>query len=199
MTTVRERGARATPTAGTVPRAALCGLLCLAVGAFAAGASAAGAVVPGERAPAFTLPGRDGAPLSLADYRGEVVYLDFWASWCAPCLQSFPWMDAVADRYRARGLRVVAIALDGDRAAAERFLAETPVGFDVAFDPRGESAEAYALIGMPSSFVVGRDGRVTHAHAGFRKRDAAALEAAIERALADGGSGGDGRLAGGAE
>ena len=139
---------------------------------------------PGAIAPAFALDGPDGTTVRLEDLRGDVVYVDFWASWCPPCLQSFPWMNAVAERFRAEGLRVVAINLDGDREAAERFLADVRADFDVAFDPDGTSAEAYGLLGMPSSYVVGRDGRVTFAHVGFRRKDAPELEAAIERALA---------------
>jgi len=138
---------------------------------------------PGAMAPAFTLAGPDGASVRLEELRGDVVYVDFWASWCAPCLQSFPWMNGVAERFRADGLRVVAINLDEDREAAERFLADVRADFDIAFDPDGGSAEAYGLLGMPSSYVIGRDGRVAHAHVGFRRKDAPALEAAIAEAL----------------
>ena len=151
-------------------------------GAGSANAGSAGAA--SDLAPAFSLPGPDGASVRLADYRGDVVYVDFWASWCPPCLQSFPWMNDVATRLAADGLHVVAINLDADRDAAERFLAGTRADVDVAFDPDGATAEAYGLIGMPSSYVIGRDGRVVHAHVGFRHKDVPALEAAIARALA---------------
>ena len=96
-------------------------------------------------APSFELPARDGAALRLEDLRGEVVYLDFWASWCPPCLRSFPWMDALAERHAEAGLRVVAVNLDADRAAATGFLDGRDAGFDIAFDPEGRVAEAYEL------------------------------------------------------
>ena len=137
-------------------------------------------------APSFELPARDGAALRLEDLRGEVVYLDFWASWCPPCLRSFPWMDALAERHAEAGLRVVAVNLDADRAAATGFLDGRDAGFDIAFDPEGRVAEAYDLRGMPSSYVIDRDGRVAHAHVGFRAKDAAAMEAVIVRVLAEG-------------
>ena len=136
-------------------------------------------------APPFALPGTDGVAVRLADRRGEVVYVDFWASWCPPCLQSFPWMDALAERFAADGLRVVAINLDADRDAAARFLADADPGFDIAFDPAGDSAEAFGLIGMPSSYVIDRDGRVAYAHVGFRRKDAPAIEAAVAAVLAE--------------
>ena len=148
-----------------------------------AGASEAAAARPG--APHFELPALDGTALRLDALRGEVVYLDFWASWCPPCLRSFPWMNALAERHREAGLRVVAVNLDSEREAALRFLAETGANFDIVFDPEGESAEAYGLRGMPSSYVIDRDGRVAHAHVGFRSKDAARVEAVISRVLAE--------------
>ncbi|MHB8475948.1 MAG: TlpA disulfide reductase family protein [Steroidobacteraceae bacterium] len=78
------------------------------------------------------------AAVDLAEFRGNVVYLDFWASWCAPCRQSFPWMQTMQDAYGAQGLRVVAVNVDQYRADAERFLAKFHPNFDVRFDPLGE-------------------------------------------------------------
>ena len=167
--------------------ALVCALLLLPTSpAAATSRSASEAIAARPPAPSFELPARDGTTLRLEDLRGEVVYLDFWASWCPPCLRSFPWMDALAERHAEAGLRVVAINLDADRAAATRFLDDQDAGFDIAFDPEGRVAEAYDLRGMPSSYVIDRDGRVARAHVGFRAKEAAAMEAAILRVLGEG-------------
>ena len=103
----------------------------------------------------------------LAQYRGKVVYLDFWASWCKPCRHSFPWMNAMQQKYGADGLVIVAVNLDEQHADAEKFLKETPADFTVIYDPEGKLAEQYGIYGMPSSFVIGRDGQVLQKHQGF--------------------------------
>jgi|GEM_PF-71097 len=133
-------------------------------------------------APAFELPGPTGA-VSLEALRGQVVYVDFWASWCVPCRRSFPWMNALHDRYADDGLRIVAINLDEDREAAETFLRQTQPRFTIAWDPSAASAERFGLIGMPSSWLIDAQGRVIGSHVGFRARDTAALEAQIAAAL----------------
>src|ERR1700678_2968999 len=99
------------------------------------------------------MPARAAASLDLASFRGRVVYLDFWASWCGPCKQSFPWMETMKRTYAGQGLEVIAVDLDGDRADADRFLAQFHPTFDVRFDPEGELAEAYKVQGMPSSVL----------------------------------------------
>lgn len=130
-------------------------------------------------------PAGDGAAFDVSRYAGKVVYLDFWASWCGPCVQSFPWMQSISDRYGPRGLSVVAINLDKSRAAADKFLARSPVRFDLYFDPQGRFAERYQVSGMPNSFLLDRQGRVIHRHVGFLPADQAALEARIQEALKD--------------
>lgn len=140
------------------------------------------AIEAGEPAPAIELAGTDG-PVSLAAYRGRWVWLDFWASWCGPCRQSFPWMNALQARHATAGLQVLAVNLDRDRADADRFLAQQPAGFAVAFDPSGSVARRYALRGMPSSVLIGPDGRVRWTHQGFRAVDQAGLAQRIADAL----------------
>ncbi|HYF60480.1 MAG TPA: TlpA disulfide reductase family protein [Burkholderiaceae bacterium] len=141
------------------------------------------APVAGDPVPAIELATDDGA-LALAAQRGKVVLLDFWASWCAPCRRSFPWMNALHERYGPQGLVVLAVNVDARGADARRFLAETPASFRVAWDPAGEAARRFAIRAMPSSVLVGADGRVLSVHAGFRDGDADALEARIRDALA---------------
>lgn len=150
-------------------------------------AGAAPASVPGEPAPAFSLPGNGGA-VSLEAYRGKFVYLDFWASWCAPCKRSFPWMGELQRRYADKGLVVVAINVDASRADAERFLAGTPAAFTVAFDPSGATPKNYAIKGMPSSVLVDPSGRIVFRHAGFTGDTPRELDAKISAALGNGGA-----------
>jgi cytochrome c biogenesis protein CcmG, thiol:disulfide interchange protein DsbE len=147
-----------------------------------AGAVPAQAAAEGGAAPDFALAGR-GAPVSLAAYRGKLVYLDFWASWCGPCKRSFPWMGELQKRYGAAGLQVVAINVDTSRDDAERFLAATPAGFVVAFDPAGATPATYAIKGMPSSILIDANGQVVHVHTGFNADTPAQVERQIERAL----------------
>jgi cytochrome c biogenesis protein CcmG, thiol:disulfide interchange protein DsbE len=122
--------------------------------------------------------------LNALNGKGKVLYVDFWASWCGPCKQSFPWMNEMQAKYAARGLEVVAINVDAKAADAERFLQTTPGKFTVAFDAKGVTPKQFAVKAMPTSYLVGRDGKVLLVHAGFRDADRAALEAAMVSALA---------------
>ncbi|MEE9320875.1 MAG: TlpA disulfide reductase family protein [Granulosicoccus sp.] len=129
-------------------------------------------------APAIDLPGLT-ERINLEDYRGQVVYVDFWASWCTPCRQSFPWMNDLQESYAEDGLRVLAISLDSDSDDAADFLAATQPVFDIAFDETGKTAEDYKVRGMPSSYVIDRNGKIAFAHIGFRKKDIAVIESGI--------------------
>jgi cytochrome c biogenesis protein CcmG, thiol:disulfide interchange protein DsbE len=149
----------------------------------AAALSPAQAAAPGAAAPAFNLEGRSG-PVSLAAYKGKYVYLDFWASWCGPCKRSFPWMGELQKRYGPAGLQVVAINVDAARADAQRFLAENPADFVIAYDAEGAVAKQYAIKGMPSSVLIGPDGKIVHVHAGFNDETARSVDAGIKAALA---------------
>ncbi|HSC46960.1 MAG TPA: TlpA disulfide reductase family protein [Gammaproteobacteria bacterium] len=121
--------------------------------------------------------------LDLSQYRGKVVYLDFWASWCKPCRQSFPWMNRMQDKYGDQGLVIIAVDEDEDRADADRFLKELPAKFQVLYDSQGKLAEEYKLIGMPSSFIIDRAGAVHSRHAGFHESSPAEYEAEIQSLL----------------
>ena len=135
-----------------------------------------------EAAPDFRLDGLDGE-VSLADNRGKVVYLDFWASWCAPCRKSFPWMNELKQRFGSRGLKIIAINLDKERKDSKAFLAATQPDFTIAFDPEGKTAEQYDVQGMPSSYLIDRNGMLHHSHIGFRANDIAKMESQIETLL----------------
>jgi len=150
--------------------------------AAALGASSASALEKGAPAPQFDLQGLDGA-VKLAKLQGKVVYVDFWASWCGPCRQSFPWMNEMQAKYGARGLQVVGVNVDANNADARQFLASTPARFTIGFDPQGATPRSYGIKGMPSSVLIGPDGKVLLEHSGFRDADRAELESKIQSAL----------------
>ena len=140
------------------------------------------AVESGQVAPAFELNGRS-TVIKLSDYRGKTVYLDFWASWCGPCKQSIPWMNEMHTRYGDKGLQVVGINVDQRESDATTFLRGTPVIFEVAFDHGGITPKAYAIKGMPTSVLIGPDGKVLSVHSGFHPQDRSAREKQIKEAL----------------
>lgn len=137
----------------------------------------------GLAAPPFSLLDERGVQVGLEQYRGKVVYLDFWASWCGPCRQSFPWMNSMQATYRDRGLHIVAINVDAKAVDAKKFLAETPAQFEVLYDGAGKTPRAYGVKGMPSSYLIDRQGRIVSVHNGFTSAKAAELEAQLKQLL----------------
>ncbi len=142
----------------------------------------AGAVEVGAVAPDFSLSGANGA-VKLSDFKGKAVYLDFWASWCGPCKQSFPWMSDMQARYGNQGLQVIAVNLDKKQSDANAFLKQFSVLFDVVFDAQGQSPQAYDIKTMPTSVLIGKDGRVLMVHGGFKDDQRQSLEEYIKAAL----------------
>ncbi len=116
----------------------------------------------------------------LSDLKGQVVYLDFWASWCVPCRKSFPFMQQMQQKYRNQGLKIIAVNLDKEQKLADIFLKKFDVSFTIGFDKVGDSASAYQLQGMPSTYLIGRDGKLYGSHIGFREKDRGKLEHAIQ-------------------
>jgi thiol-disulfide isomerase/thioredoxin len=131
------------------------------------------------RAPKFSLPGRSQQIVTLDSLDAKVVLVDFWASWCVPCRQSFPWLNALREKYGAKGFVAIAVNVDKDRAAAEKFLAANPASFTIAFDPAGKTAEAFHVSAMPSSYLIARDGTILIRHQGFDPKKTADLETRI--------------------
>ncbi len=124
-----------------------------------------------------------GVKASLSQYKGQVVWLDFWASWCAPCRASFPWLNEMQRRYGPRGFKVIAINLDENSSDAEQFLKALPADFQVFFDPAGKAPEAFDIKGMPTSVLIDRQGNIHMFHVGFRKAQEAELERQIRQTL----------------
>lgn len=123
------------------------------------------------------------AELDLKGLRGHVVYVDFWASWCTPCRQSFPWMKALESAYGSRGLSVVAVDLDHDHSDAQRFLRAFQPNFPIIFDPAGTLARRFNVAAMPTSVVIDRTGKIRYEHAGFLLKDRAEYERQIRGLL----------------
>src|SRR5277367_6815965 len=119
---------------------------------------AAGAAEIGKPAPDAVLRGSDGAEQKLSSLRGKVVYLDFWASWCIPCRQSFPWMNDMQKKFAGQDVVILAVNLDAKTADVDAFLARYPASFRLAFDTEGASAKQFGVKAMPTSFLIGRDG-----------------------------------------
>ena len=121
-------------------------------------------------APSVALHLADGTMVTAASYKGKVLLIDFWASWCVPCKTSFPALDGLYQQYRDRGLRVVAVNLDERPQDADAFLALHPHVMPVAFDARGDSAKAFGVRGMPSSVLIDRAGNIRFTHMGYSAR-----------------------------
>jgi thioredoxin-like negative regulator of GroEL len=121
----------------------------------------------------------DMAPLDLARHRGQVVIVDFWASWCKPCRQSIPWLNTMRARYGSQGLTIIGVNVDAERRDADRFLRDVPIEFENVFDPRGDLATQFKVQGMPSSYVFDRNGKLVETHLGFRDAKKAENEAAL--------------------
>ncbi|NNF40830.1 MAG: TlpA family protein disulfide reductase [Woeseiaceae bacterium] len=121
--------------------------------------------------------------LDISAYRGKVVVLDFWASWCVPCRRSFPWLNAMQQKYADDGLVIVGVNVDQAPESAAAFLADYPATFQIAYDQQGRLAKEYDVQGMPSSFVIGRDGKRKAEHLGFKVKRQDEYEAAIVAAL----------------
>ena len=152
-------------------------------------ASSAQASVPvreGSTAPGFRLPllsPATGQQISLQAQRGKLVYVDFWASWCAPCRVSFPVLEKLRGEFRHRGFEVIAISVDEEANDAREFLRRFPVSYPVAHDPAGDTPARYGPLGMPTGYLVDPQGNVIAVHQGFRSSDEQLLRAMITRAL----------------
>lgn len=122
-------------------------------------------------------------PFDLKQYKGKVVILDFWASWCVPCRRSFPWLNEMQAKYASEGLVVIGVNLDNDAAEALLFLDEFSPEFTIVYDTDKKLAHEYDVIAMPSSYVIARDGTIHERHLGYKVKLQADYEAVIVTAL----------------
>lgn len=128
-------------------------------------------------------PERKGVPPQLQQFAGKVVYVDFWASWCTPCAESFPWLNTLQQKFGDR-LLVVGVNVDENAKDADRFLKRHPARFAILRDPQGHIAAHYDIPGMPTSLILDEKGALVHLHSGFRGADVGEYETAIAQALA---------------
>ena len=142
-------------------------------------------ITSAQKAPGFSLPGQN-QTVQLSKYKGKVVYLDFWASWCDPCKRSFPWMNELQTIYGENGFKIIAVNLDESTKDAYEFLNKMPANFDIAFDKIGKTAEAYNLKAMPSSFLIDRNGNLVHKSLGYRAEEKKILEKKIKQLVGKG-------------
>ena len=125
------------------------------------------------------------AALDLSEYQGEVVVLDFWASWCGPCRRSFPWLNEMHTKYEQDGLVVIGVNLDAKPEDAADFLDDYPAEFKIHFDTDATLATEYGVEAMPSSFVIDRDGEIRASHRGFKVKEQDEYEAILVEALGE--------------
>ncbi len=122
----------------------------------------------GEPAPDFTLKSNQDANLRLSEYRGQVVLLNFWASWCGPCRQEMPLLDDIHEKYSPLGFTVLGVNVDKDISLANETLEDIPVDFPVLYDPTGKVSEAYDVTAMPTTVIIDRDGNMRFLHRGYK-------------------------------
>jgi len=173
--------------------------IALVVATLVGGAPLAAAVTPADEldalkvqvpreatpAPGFTLPRPDGPPLSLADLRGTVVFLNFWATWCVPCRDEMPALEKLYRAYRERSFTVVAVNVRESKDTAAPFLREVRVTFPAVLDGDGAVARLYAVRSLPVSLLVDREGRILFKAFGEREWDGPHARAYIESVLQD--------------
>jgi thiol-disulfide isomerase/thioredoxin len=152
--------------------------LVLFAGCATAGAAAGGDAdrQTGSPAPEIRVESMSGKPVALSDYRGKVVLLDVWASWCGPCKQELPMLDDMARRLKD-DVVVLAVSVDQERANVTKFLKARPRwALTIAHDPKGEVADRFAPEKMPTSYVIDRSGVIRYVNSGFVPGDAAVIE-----------------------
>ncbi len=147
-------------------------------------AALAAELKPGQAAPDIRLPQKDGSMASLRD-PGKVVLVDFWASWCTSCRTSFPALDALYQDLRDSGVEVIAVNVDERAQDAQAFLTGIPHSMTIVYDPKGSAPAAFGVTAMPTSFLIGRDGRIRFVHVGYTAKTVDSYRREIEQLLAE--------------
>jgi thiol-disulfide isomerase/thioredoxin len=160
-------------------------LLLTALAASVLIASAAHALAPGDVPPVIDLSDLKGKKVDLASLKGKVVLVDFWASWCGPCKEEMPVLEALNEKFATQGLVIVGVSIDSSPKKMNKFLKGTPVSFRIVHDRKLVVANRYEPETMPTSYFIGRDGKVRYVHEGFDKGDAAGIEERVKALLAE--------------
>ena len=146
--------------------------------------TSAQALEEGDRAPSFSAPSLLGdGNIELSKYRGKVVYLDFWASWCGPCLTAIPEIEEMRSEFPADRFQIVAVNLDQHEKKALRFLKKNPIGYPSASDPKGQLPGQFGVDTMPTSYLIDGEGVIQYVHRGFTRGDGSRLRDEIRRLL----------------
>ena len=145
--------------------------------------STALALDAGTKMPALALTDLTGKPIAAKDLAGKVVIIDFWASWCAPCKQELPALEALYKKYKAQGLVVIGVSVDNELANATALAKSLKLSFPSTHDAKHAVADQFDPPRMPSSYVIDQKGIVRHVHEGFRAGDEAAIEREIRTLL----------------
>ena len=156
-------GLKPAPTGPMTTIAAILLIGLLAVPAFAERADV------GRQAPAFDAVTLAGQPIAMADFKGRVVLVDFWASWCEPCREEFPEFESLYQEFRDRGVEIIAVSVDRKRENAEAFLAKHPVTFAVVHDKDRAIADRFKPRAMPTAYIIDQAGVVRYVHLGFHR------------------------------
>jgi thiol-disulfide isomerase/thioredoxin len=143
--------------------------LAMLVLASLAGAPASAAAP--QPAPEFRLDSLGGQPVNLAQLKGQVVMINFWATWCGPCRQEMPLLDKLYAKYKPMGFTLLGVNVEPDSTLAGPFLAKTPVSFPILFDTKSEVSKLYQIAGMPSTVIVDRKGNLRWVHRGYKPGD----------------------------
>jgi len=122
-------------------------------------------------APTFTLASRAGQDVSLAQYKGQVVMLNFWASWCGPCRQEMPLLESIYKKYNKMGFTMIGVNVEPDSNAANEWLKATPVSFPILYDRDSKVSKLYDVAGMPSTVIIDRSGKLRVLHRGYKPGD----------------------------
>ena len=126
---------------------------------------------PAGPAPAFTLAAKSGGEVSLAQYKGQVVMINFWASWCGPCRQEMPLLESIYKKYNKMGFTMLGVNVEPDSNAANEWLKATPVSFPILYDRDSKVSKLYDVAGMPSTVIIDRSGKLRVLHRGYKPGD----------------------------
>ena len=143
-------------------------LLLIPVLLFVFGTNAYAAQVLSGKATDFTLKSRDGKNIKLSELRGQVVMINFWASWCGPCRQEMPLLEALHKKYSALGFTLLGVNVEQDSSKANAYLRDISVSFPILFDTKNSVSKAYKISAMPSTVMVDRDGNLRYLHHGYK-------------------------------
>jgi peroxiredoxin len=152
----------------------------VALTALSMGSANASGPVTGEQSPDFTLESKDGGNMRLSEQRGNIVLVNFWASWCGPCREELPAFEELYQEYADLGVEILAINVDDEKEKANVLLDDIEVSYPVLFDTAGEVSKLYDVNAMPTTVMVDRDGNVRLLHPGYRKGDEKKYEKAIK-------------------